>query len=64
MSVTIQRVCPWCGQRRRVIDGLWEVHVDPNIVPKGSGCDGAGQPYIRGQRVTYASGWPPSRAGL
>jgi hypothetical protein len=48
------RVCPWCRQREKVnftalgpdLKGRWVAHVDPNIVPKGSLCDGSGRDYV------------------
>lgn len=44
------RVCRQCGQRVAVVDGRWSMHVDPMVVPKGSSCDRAGEPYIPNQR--------------
>lgn len=54
-SVT-RRVCPWCGQSERVVKGRWALHVDPNIVPKGSDCDGSGKDYQPRQYVVKHDG--------
>lgn len=52
----IRRTCPWCKQSERVVNGRWALHTDPNIVPKGSSCDGSGNGYKPRQYVVQHDG--------
>jgi hypothetical protein len=66
---SVKRVCPWCGTRQTVLIGpygsdwtrRWRAHVDPNLVPKDSLCDGSGRDYAPRQYVPYHDGLFHSR---